>query len=299
MYELRSSEFFSGEAFGEDGPQHINVKPIDLQPGLKVSLVRSLSQRSFCATACDDRSCVHFSCLFQGPVHVAYGSHSFCLETGSLMTCYAPGERFRLELPGNFQNIQMEVTPETLASLAGDEYERIRQDIQCGFCILRNKRNRRARDAARRLAKLMKEDQGQRLLIHATALEFLAWNLIAWLPNDRGESVPLRERKMLMAARERLVQDLSNPPTLAELARETGLNQLKLKRGFKIMFGHSVYETFQRERMEHALVLLNNHKVTETAMTLGYSNVSHFSAAFRKQFGILPREARQRGLDCR
>jgi len=111
------------------------------------------------------------------------------------------------------------------------------------------------------------------------------------------DDIPLRERKLLVAARDRLLRDLDAPPTIAELARETGLNQLKLKRGFKQIFGSSIYALFQRERMDRARQLLQDHDVTETAMLLGYSNVSHFSSAFRKQFGVLPREARRGALD--
>jgi AraC family transcriptional regulator len=72
-----------------------------------------------------------------------------------------------------------------------------------------------------------------------------------------------------------------------------GLNQLKLKRGFRSLFGMGVYSLFQRHRMERARELLSHHNVTETALMLGYSNISHFSAAFRKQFGVLPGEARK------
>lgn len=59
----------------------------------------------------------------------------------------------------------------------------------------------------------------------------------------------------MLAARDRLLLDLSAPPTIAELAREIGLNQLKLKQGFKTLFGTSIYALFQRHRMERACAL--------------------------------------------
>ncbi|WP_265733695.1 helix-turn-helix domain-containing protein [Acetobacter ascendens] len=40
--------------------------------------------------------------------------------------------------------------------------------------------------------------------------------------------------------------------------------------------------------MEQARHLLRHKNVTETAMEIGYSNVSHFSAAFQRQFGCAP-----------
>jgi AraC family transcriptional regulator len=45
--------------------------------------------------------------------------------------------------------------------------------------------------------------------------------------------------------------------------------------------------------MHKAMQLLKSNNVTETAMVMGYSNFSHFSTAFRKQFGMLPKEARR------
>lgn len=297
MYELRSSEFFNDRSSATENPPGAQVRPVHLQPGVTVSLVSFQSGEELRATAVNDRPCVHFSCLFRGPVEVAFGRTSFRLETGNLLTSYAPGERFSLRLPGDYSNVELMVTPEALSSLAGSDYDRIGADICRGFCVHRNAQNRRACDAAARLARLMESDETQRLLIHSAALEFLAWHLDAYQSGEESDPVPPRERKLLLAARERLLQDLSNPPTIAELARETGLNQLKLKRGFKALFGHSIYALFQRERMDRARTLLQQHGVTETAMMLGYSNVSHFSAAFRKQFGVLPREARRGVLD--
>ena len=45
--------------------------------------------------------------------------------------------------------------------------------------------------------------------------------------------------------------------------------------------------------MNKAKQLLVTNSVTETAIIMGYSNISHFSSAFRKQFGVLPKEVRQ------
>ncbi|GAB7541632.1 helix-turn-helix transcriptional regulator [Cupriavidus sp. 8B] len=67
---------------------------------------------------------------------------------------------------------------------------------------------------------------------------------------------------------------------------------LKLKQGFRSLFASSIYAYFQAERMRQARQFLRKHNVTETAMMLGYSNISHFSSAFRKQFGMLPSAVR-------
>lgn len=273
------------------------VVPVRLRPDMTVSLVSFHNETGIKATAVNDHAQIHFSCLFQGPVHVSFAKRHQCFAAGSLLTTYAPGESFHLDLPGHYRNIELTATPEALAEVAGADYDRIGDDIQRGFCVHSTTDNRRARDAALRLARLIEHSTASHLLIHAAALEFLAWHLQGHGRATAPAAIPPRERKLLEAARDRLLRNLDAPPTIAELARETGLNQLKLKRGFKELFDSSIYALFQRERMDRARQLLENHDVTETAMLLGYSNVSHFSSAFRKQFGVLPSEARRGALD--
>lgn len=296
MYELRSSEFFDERPVAATIPPEAEVRPITLQPGLTISLVSFQGDRPMRALVHNDHPRLHFSCLFRGPVEVGFGARTFRLDSGTVLTTYAPGEKFRLTLPGDTRNVEVMVTPDTLSALAGEAYDRLGDAIERGFCFHPHPDNRRAQDAGIRLARLLEEDPTPRLRLHAAALDFLACHLDGYR-SDPDEAPPPRERRLLEAARERLLSDLAAPPTIADLARETGLNQLKLKRGFKALFGHSIYALFQRERMDRARHLLCDHGVTETAMILGYSNVSHFSAAFRKQFGVLPREARRGALD--
>jgi len=84
--------------------------------------------------------------------------------------------------------------------------------------------------------------------------------------------------------------NLADPPSLAELAKMTGLNKFKLKIGFKEMFDSTIYEYARRERMNWAKSLMDsgNFSVSETAWEVGYTNVSHFIACFKKHFFISP-----------
>jgi len=294
MHEFRSTDFFRDPSAAA-ALLGLDVRIVQLQPGLTVSLVASRAEADITAHAHNDHACIHCSCLLSGCVGVTFGGQDVRLNAGTLLTSYAPDERFRMCLPKDHRNVEIMVTPERLSTLAGNDYGRLGEDINTCFCVRGQGAGRRARDTAARLARLLEDDQTPHLLIHSAALEFLAWHLDTYRSGGESETLSVRERKLLAVARERLLQDLSDPPTIAELARETGLNQLKLKRGFKAVFGYSVYALFQRERMDRARELLERHGVAETAMILGYSNASHFSVAFRKQFGVLPREAR-RGL---
>jgi AraC family transcriptional regulator, transcriptional activator of the genes for pyochelin and ferripyochelin receptors len=78
---------------------------------------------------------------------------------------------------------------------------------------------------------------------------------------------------------------------LIKLARQVGLNDYKLKRGFRQLFGTTVFGYLHAERMEKARTLLMNRqmKVTEVSHTVGYASLPSFSLAFRKRFGVSPR----------
>jgi AraC-like DNA-binding protein len=90
----------------------------------------------------------------------------------------------------------------------------------------------------------------------------------------------------------KLEESLDQAPSLAELAREVGLSETTLKRGFRQVFGTTVFGYLREKRMEHARALLASGRATviEAAALVGYSNPSNFAAAFRQQFGINPKE---------
>jgi AraC-like DNA-binding protein len=92
-------------------------------------------------------------------------------------------------------------------------------------------------------------------------------------------------------AREFLMQHLDAPPSLLELARKVGLNDYKLKRGFRQLYGTTVFGYLHTQRMEKARRLLANRqmKITDVAHAVGYASLPSFSLAFRKQFGVSPR----------
>ena len=88
-----------------------------------------------------------------------------------------------------------------------------------------------------------------------------------------------------------LTKDIFEPaPTISQLARMVSISESKLKKDFKLLYGVPVYEYFQKIRMQAARdkLLSGGHSVKEVAMELGYSNLSNFTIAFKKEFGLLP-----------
>jgi AraC-like DNA-binding protein len=102
----------------------------------------------------------------------------------------------------------------------------------------------------------------------------------------------IEDIKCVYDVREKLLEDLSNPPTLEVLAGYAGISLSKLKRLFKQVYGKNVYQYYQDIRMKEAAYLLK-HKglsVSETGYALGFSNMSHFSRVFEEHIGVKPKK---------
>jgi AraC-like DNA-binding protein len=100
------------------------------------------------------------------------------------------------------------------------------------------------------------------------------------------------DREKITKAREVLIQHIGEPITIKELSRKVAMNECYLKKGFKEMFGTTIFDFYQSQRMEHAKYLLYEKglSVTEVSLLLGYSSISHFSTAFKKHTGLKPCE---------
>lgn len=100
------------------------------------------------------------------------------------------------------------------------------------------------------------------------------------------------DREKIAKAREILLQHIGEPITIKALSRKVAMNECYLKKGFKEMFGSTIFDFYQSQRMEHAKYLLYEKglNVTEVSVILGYSSISHFSTAFKKHTGLKPCE---------
>jgi len=100
------------------------------------------------------------------------------------------------------------------------------------------------------------------------------------------------DREKISLARNILLEHIGEPLTIKELSRKAAINECYLKKGFKQMYGTTIFDFYQSQRMEHAKYLLyeKGMNVTEVSDSLGYSSISHFSTAFKKHTGIKPCE---------
>ncbi|MCF6182075.1 AraC family transcriptional regulator [Lutibacter sp.] len=114
--------------------------------------------------------------------------------------------------------------------------------------------------------------------------------------NSNTESCPYISSEETISkikeAKQIVIENMNNPPSLNELAKQVGLNIKKLKSDFKDFYGSPVFTFLLNYKMDLAKNLLveNKYNVNEIALQLGYSTSSHFIAAFKRKFGITPKK---------
>jgi AraC family transcriptional activator of pyochelin receptor len=100
----------------------------------------------------------------------------------------------------------------------------------------------------------------------------------------------------IQAARDMIRKNIKYHFVIREIAQKVGMNEFKLKNGFRELFGNGVYEYLRSERMQIARQLLgeSGRSVKEIASLTGYRSVNSFIKAFKKMYGVTPGDFRKR-----
>lgn len=115
-------------------------------------------------------------------------------------------------------------------------------------------------------------------------------------PAQIDDRITSRDREVLQAVKEYIDQNFLNPNSLESLSRNFGLNEFKLKLGFKTLFETSPIRYLQHKRLTHALMLIRETEKTikEISHEIGYSHPANFTAAFVRAFGDSPQNFRSK-----
>lgn len=133
-------------------------------------------------------------------------------------------------------------------------------------------------------------DRVRRIYLRAKALETFALTIDA-LDNAKGmdRMLGVADRRKVATARRMVEERFEESWTIPRLAQAVGLNERKLKLGFRTLVGRSVRAYLRDLRIEAAAAMLNEgRRVTDVAMTVGFNNISHFSKVFRELKGTPP-----------
>lgn len=134
----------------------------------------------------------------------------------------------------------------------------------------------------------------KQFFLESKVLELMALQL-SQLSSTQKRPVIQRDDELKIRECESIIRDqFANPPSLLQLAREVGINDFKLKQGFKQLYGKPVFKYLQHFRLQKAHEYLKSGKmnVNEAAFEVGYSSVGAFSNAFYEHYGFRPAEAK-------
>jgi AraC-like DNA-binding protein len=123
---------------------------------------------------------------------------------------------------------------------------------------------------------------------------FFAWMYEAMQAKPRLTRIAREDIDRIRKVEEYLLRDLSASPGIGELARYAAMSATRLKSLFRQVYGLPPYEFFQQHRMLRAKEMLqqSGKSIREIGRSLGYSNMSNFTLAFRKVFGVNPSDIR-------
>ncbi|MEH3115947.1 helix-turn-helix domain-containing protein [Pedobacter terrae] len=135
------------------------------------------------------------------------------------------------------------------------------------------------------------------LFLQSKCLELLALQAQAFEEAAKKTNTSIKsnyDKDRIYYAREYLLANANHPPSLIELAKIAGINEFKLKQGFKEVFQNTVFGYLGDYKLMRAKELLNDgsKNIKHISDELGYSSVQHFSSAFSKKFGVSPGKAR-------
>ncbi|MEO1123253.1 MAG: AraC family transcriptional regulator [Cyanobacteria bacterium J06635_15] len=193
-----------------------------------------------------------------------------------------------------FSSSQTPLAPTLRRLLEGDETQRFHQSL--------GQITPTMSQALQQILQAPYQGMMQQLYLESKALELLALQFAHWAeePSSErcsvGEALPTRrlpadELDQLHAAKAILTRDVSDPLPLSDIAQQVGLNEYRLKQGFRQVFGTTVFGYLHHCRMQQAQHLLRNSNLTiaGVAVRIGYRNPEAFSTAFRRKFAISPK----------
>jgi len=284
------------------------AKEIQLRPGLKLIITDLTFSEDFAVHFDIDRAPLIF-CFFlsgKGRSAINYGRRQETIidaKTGTSNISYLPKTRglgeFSAEMPVRMIHIQMD--PILLNSFLEEGFDYIPSDFRsiAGGSLEKHYNRSGTMSPSMQIALYQMLNcpyQGltKRLFLESKTVELIALQLeqSVFAKNRIRMSPALcpADIERIHEAKNIIICNMKQPPSLMELARQVGLNDFKLKIGFRQVFGKTVFGYLHEHQMEQSRQLLEEGKmnVKEVSYAVGYMDSGRFSDAFKKQFGIRP-----------
>jgi AraC-like DNA-binding protein len=281
-----------------------SVREIDLRPGLKMVIMDCKPDKNLLIDMEIEDSPLEFNFFLSGmaqstTTQTRSKKESFVVGSGQTSVGYYANSSCTIQPVGKqpLSVLNILVAPESYRALIEDESGQIHVDLHSIVDGAGEKNYHRlgAMTASMHMAIHQILNCPYQGLTRRMYLEGLALELIAHLMAiDTQPKAPpaLRpsDQEKIHHAKEILIRDLENPPTLFELARCVGLSHTKLNRGFREIFDTTAFGYLRQQRIERSRLLLEEGmmNVAEVAYAAGFSSPSHFAKTFLKYFGAQP-----------
>lgn len=188
-----------------------------------------------------------------------------------------------LNFKGPAKFIYIQLTKSHYYSLTGDEFD----NDMVAFA---------SKDISNEVSLVLRSlvNQKNHKRVKRIALELKIYELLVYYINkfNYRSSISLKKEDIdkILYAKRLVESNIQLPDSLIDLSRKAGINDYKLKKGFKELTGETVFGYLYKIRMEKAYYFLSEEKktVNEVAFLVGYKNAQHFTAAFKRKYNILP-----------
>ena len=137
-------------------------------------------------------------------------------------------------------------------------------------------------------------DARRHLFLASKTLELMMLSFDQLNP-DKGQDISCfnlstDSQNFVHKARDIIISDIKNPPSLTELSRMVGVNRTTLSQCFHQVYGVTIFNFLRNFRLEESRRLLQagNRSVTQVAFEVGYAQQRTFTKEFKKYFGNTP-----------
>jgi len=243
---------------------------------------------------------INFSLKGHSKLHYSTLKGDFSIEAGKSGHSFIPGTTVLTEDLGAGRRVKINISfdAKVLSDFARDDEEPFLPFLQ-GFrdqvpFVDHDTIQPRMHQAFNQILACPYTGKTRALFMESKALELMAYKLeqirSRTCPALRQYSLAPYDIERIHRAAECLLKDPVNPPDITTLAAAAGMSRSKFYRCFKQVTGHSPLDHLRSHRLHLAKHFLTKgkHNVTETALAVGYSNVSYFIKLFTTQFGVTP-----------
>jgi len=280
------------------------VREINLRPGLKMVVVDCQPGKNLAIDMEIGDSPLEFNFFLSGmakstTIQSRSKRESFVVGKGqTCMGCYSKSSCF-IKLVGKqpLSVLNILAAPESYRALIEDESGQIHASL-CSIVDGAGEKNYHRLGAMTASMHMVIHQilncpyQGltRRMYLEGLALELIAHLMAIDTQPKAPPALRPSDQEKIHHAKEILIRDLENPPTLFELARCVGLSHTKLNRGFREIFDTTAFGYLRQQRIERSRLLLEEGmmNVAEVAYAAGFSSPSHFAKTFLQYFGAQP-----------